>query len=810
MGRALRWGGAATGVLLLFLVLAYGFLRGAAPRLDGQVKLAGLSGPVTVTRDALGVPSVTGADRADVARALGFLHAQDRFFQMDILRRVAAGELSELVGSAALVVDKRDRLFRLRAVAQQVVAEATPEQRAVLEAYAAGVNAGLKSLTTWPFEYALLMKRPRPWKPEDSILVIYAMYFDQQNPTDRRESDLALMHDLMPAGLYRFLAAPGTQWDAPLLGGPMETPPIPGADVLDLRNARSVASSVQAGRLRPAPREAEGEARWPSEPDSSNSTDIGSNNWAVSSAHSADGHALLANDMHLGIRVPNTWYRARLSYKGAEGEVTVTGVTLPGVPAMVVGSNGHVAWGYTNSYGDWVDLVLLHLNPQDADEYLTADGWRHFEHYTERIRVKGGRDQTLDVRDTAWGPVLDQDHNGTLRAVHWMAADPEATNLELGAMDRARNVGEAMLVANRAGMPEQNFMVADADGNIAWTIAGRIPVRSGYDPQVPSYWDKPGTGWTGWLAPERYPRVVNPALGRLWTANARVVDGPMLAAIGDGGYDLGARAHQVRDDLMAKDKFTPADLLAIQLDDRALFLARWRSLLLRLLNPKNVANEPKRAEFRHDVEAWSGRADVDSVGYRLVRDFHTTVEDAALPPLFTACKHAAPDFDYHALSQLEGPLWALVSQQPPNLLNPRYGNWDALLLASVDKVIAGLWRPDTGLATRSWGERNTVRLRHPLSPGLPSFLSHFLDMAPVELPGDSNMPRVQGVDFGASERIVVEPGHEDRGIFEMPTGQSGYPLSPYYRNSEPAWEKGEATPFLPGPTEHTLMFEPSR
>ena len=390
----------------------------------------------------------------------------------------------------------------------------------------------------------------------------------------------------------------------------------------------------------------------------SESRDIGSNNWAVNSAHGAHGHALLTNDMHLGIRVPNTWYRAQLIYKtsdAAKTDITVTGVTLPGVPAMVVGSNGHVAWGYTNSYGDWVDLVLLHVNPDDADEYMTANGWQHFEHHAESIRVKGGDALSLDVRDTIWGPVLDKGHNGILRVVHWVAADPEATNLELADMDRARNVTEAMAVANRAGMPEQNFMTADADGHIAWTIAGHIPVRSGFDPQIPSYWDKPGTGWTGWLPPERYPRVVDPANGRLWTANARVVDGAMLAAIGDGGYDLGARARQIRDDLMAKDSFTPADMLGIELDDRAVFLARWRSLLLRLLNPENLGGHPERAGFRHYVEQWGDRAAVDSVGYRLVRAFRTDVEDAALAPMFTACNQADTRFDFHVLSQLEGP-----------------------------------------------------------------------------------------------------------------------------------------------------------
>lgn len=789
--RVWAWIGTAAGLVLAQLLCAYGFLRGGAPKLDGSVALAGLSAEVTVTRDGFGVPSIAAASHLDETRTLGFLHAQDRFFQMDLMRRLAAGELSELVGSAALDFDKQHRLYRLRAVARQVLARATPRQREALQAYSEGVNAGLKALGTWPFEYGLLMQRPRPWQPEDSILVIDAMYFDLQGGGTRHESNLALMRDLLPAPLYRFLAAPGNQWDAPVVGTALEMPPIPGSDVIDFRRQSSQKSAFNAS---------EGDE----------SSDIGSNNWSVSKAHGMDGRAFVANDMHLGIRVPDTWYRAQWTYTDANapgGRVTVTGVTLPGVPAMVVGSNGHVAWGFTNSYGDWTDLVLLHVDPDDTDQYMTSDGWKHFEHHAEVMHVKGSQDVNFDVRDTIWGPVLDQDHAGNWRAVHWMAADPEGTNLELANMDEARDLQEAMTVANRAGMPEQNFMSADADGHIAWTIAGRIPVHGGYDPAVPSYWDKTGVGWTGWLAPEKYPRVVDPAAGRLWSANARVVDGPMLATIGDGGYDLGARAGQIRDDLMARDRFAPADLLAIQLDDRALFLARWRSLLLRLLNPERLADHPERAEFRHYVEDWGGRAAVDSVGYRLVREFRREVEDAALAPLFVACEQADPRFDFHSLSQLEGPLWAMVSQQPPNLLDPEYQDWDALLLAAVDRVgaKAGAGR---GMAAYTWGERNTVRITHPLSGAVP-FLSRFLDMLPVQLPGDSNMPRVQGVDFGASQRMVVSPGHEQDGILEMPTGQSGWPLSPYYRNSEPAWEKGEAAPFLPGKAEHTLVFKPA-
>ena len=799
---AIRLSLGVAALLLLLVIVGYGFLRGGAPALDGTRRLEGLGAAVTVSRDGLGVPTITARSRADMARALGFLHAQDRFFQMDLLRRVAAGELSELFGAAAVDFDKQHRLYRLRAVARQVLARATPEQRAVLAAYSEGVNAGLKGLTTWPFEYGLLFRRPRPWRPEDSILVIDAMYFDLQDPDDRRESNLAVMRDLMPPALYRFLSVSGTQWDAPVVGKPPDMPPIPGADVVDLRKQVPVAW-VNPGQ--------DEESRWMGFEEGYPSGAIGSNNFAVSAAHGADSSAIFASDMHLGLRVPNIWYRAQLRYADARaegGQVTVTGVTLPGLPQIVAGSNGHVAWGYTNGYGDWVDLVELHLDPDDADQYQTPDGWRHFDHRSEVIRVKGGADVKFEVRDTIWGPVLDQDHKGVTRAVRWIASDPDATNLELENVEWARDVREAMAVANHAGMPEQNFLTADSAGHIAWTLSGRIPVRKGYDPSQPSYWDKPGTGWSGWLAPENYPRVIDPKAGRLWTANARVVDGAMLTAIGDGGYDLGARAGQIRDDLMAREIFKPADLLAIELDDRALFLARWRTLLMQLLTPEQLAGRPDRAEFRHYVEDWSGHASTDSVGYRLVKDFRTEVQNRVFEPLFAACHAADPRFDFHHLNQLEGPLWAMVTQQPKNLLDPQYKDWNALLLAAVDQVIVGLARPKTGLAGRDWGERNVVRIRHPMSPALP-FLSGFLDMAPVSLPGDVNMPRVQGVDFGPSERMVIEPGREEQSIFEMPAGQSAWPLSPYYRNSEPFWEKGEVAPFLPGKPEHTLVFEPA-
>ncbi|HEY1991304.1 MAG TPA: penicillin acylase family protein, partial [Gammaproteobacteria bacterium] len=379
MGRLLRWGGAVIGLVLVSALLAYGFLRGGAPRLDGEVALPGLSAPVQVARDALGVPSIGAANRMDAMRTLGFLHAQDRFFQMDVLRRVSAGELAALLGPSVLDIDAHTRLFRLRAVAKQVLEQATPAQRAAVQAYTDGVNAGLKALGTWPFEYGVLMRRPQRWVPEDSILVIDAMYLDlQRGGLDHNESDLALMRDVLPPALFRFLAAPGTQWDAPIVGKPVETPPFPGADVIDLRKQPSTLGDTvaDAGIF-------DRHAAGMGQDYDLGSADIGSNNWAVSKEHGAGGRALVANDMHLGLRVPNTWYRAQWTYPDAAlpgGRVTVTGITLPGVPAMVVGSNGHVAWGFTNSYGDWSDLVLLHIDPSDPDLYQTAEGWKRFVH----------------------------------------------------------------------------------------------------------------------------------------------------------------------------------------------------------------------------------------------------------------------------------------------------------------------------------------------------------------------------------------------------------------------------------------------
>ncbi len=779
-------------------------LRASLPQLDGERKLPGLVAPVRIERDPRGVPLVRGGSRLDVARATGFLHAQERFFQMDLTRRRAAGELAELFGKVALSADREVRVFRLRSVARRAVEALPPDERALLRAYTEGVGAGLAALEAPPPEYLLLRSVPVPWKEADALLCALAMFLTLQGELPGQESGLGLMHDLLPKALFEFLAPRGTEWDAPLEGEPFVQPAVPGPDVVDLRKAapRAAARATDPAAIAWGEEEADAEIAY------------GSNNWAVAGTHTAHGGALVADDMHLGLGVPNTWYRASLVFPGENGALRrVTGVMLPGSAFVVVGSNGQVAWGFTNSQGDWADLVVLEPDPRNPDAYLTPEGPRVFERATETIRVKGGRDERLEVVSTIWGPVVDSDHRGQKRALAWVPLRDGGLNAALFRMEHATGLEEALEIAPETGIPHQNLVVADADGRIGWTIMGRIPRRVGHDGRLPSSWADGSRRWDGWLPGAAHPRIQDPASGRIWTANSRVVDGDKLAVVGFGGYDLGARQRQIRDDLLAIDKATEQDMLRVQLDDRALFLSRWQQLLVELLTPEAVAKDARRAEARRFVEQWGERAAIDSVGYRIVRQFRSHVSREALPPLVVACEAADKEFDYlgrranQGVRQFEGPLWALVTERPAHLVDPRFTRWEDLLLRSLDTALDELTQDGAALAARSWGDRNTTLIQHPVSRAVPS-LASWLNMPREPLPGDSHMPRVQHPSNGASERLAVSPGREEQGYFHMPAGQSGHPLSPHYADGHAAWAKGEPTPFLPGPAVHVLTLLP--
>jgi penicillin amidase len=803
---------AATALVLALaaVLLAYAAVRRSLAQTEGVRPLPGLHAPAVVERDALGVPTITGQSLEDVTRALGFVHAQERFFQMDLSRRRAAGELAELLGAAALPVDRAARLHRFRARTRANVAGLSGGDRRLLEAYAAGVNAGLAALGAAPPEYLVLRTSPAPWQPEDSLLVVATMFFNLQDARGTLERRTLLVHETFPPALAEFLTTTRSEWETPLVGEPGPAPVPPGPRVFDLRTAAAVPppagtsrSAVPASPLAEADRVAVSLGLAPPDEEAR-----GSNNWVVAGSATASGRPLLANDMHLGIAVPNTWFRASLVWEGARGRRRATGVTLPGVPGVIAGSNGDVAWGFTNTTADWTDLVAVEIDPADPTRYRVPGGWRPLERHAERIGVKGGADELVEVVETIWGPVLPPDDRGRVFAVRWVAHEPEALGVSLGGILEARRLAEVFAVARHAGIPAQNLVAADREGHIGWTVAGRIPRRVGFDGRLPASWADGSRRWDGWYAPEAYPEVVDPPDGRIVTANNRLVDGRWLAMLGDGGYDPGARARQIREGLDARERLTPADMLAIQLDDRAVLMERWRRVVLEVLTPERAASSPERAEFlRLVLTSWDGRASTPSVGYRLVRSFRLAFGELAMAPFVARLRERDPEFPAAPGRASEGVMWALLSRRPPHLLDPRFASWDDLILAAVDETVRGLTAGGGRLADRTWGEANTTRIEHPLSRALP-WAGRWLDMPRQPLPGDSHMPRVQAPGAGASERLAVSPGHEADGYFHMPGGQSGHPLSPHYRDGHDAWVRGVATPFLPGPAQSTLRLVP--
>lgn len=778
--RARRGGKAWLALLGLALVPAalggagYWVLDASRPMLNGTQALPGLAANVEVQRDAMGVPTLTAANRVDLARALGFVHGQERFFQMDLLRRAGAGELSALVGGAALQADRARRVHRLRARAHEMAAALPSDQRALLDAYTAGVNAGLAGLGHAPWEYTLLRETPEPWRVEDTALVVFAMYFDlQASDADAQIARQAEQLSLGPA-LANFLYPAGGPGDAPLDGSVLPAPALPSTPHSQSWNLPHLAEDVP-----------------------------GSNNFAVSGKLSDTGAAIVENDMHLAIRQPHIWFRARLRVPGS---LDITGVTLPGTPFVIVGSNTHIAWAFTNSFIETGDAVIIEQAGADPLLYKTPDGPKKIEKISEQICVAHGECETLVVRQTIWGPIVGKDANLNPVAWHWVADLPNAVKLDgLMGLEAAGSVREALDAAHRAGMPQQNLVVGDSAGHIGWTVIGQIPRRKGLNDQLPHEWSDGSHGWDGFLSASEIPEVIDPADGRLWSANARMLGGSAYALLGDGNYASPVRARAIADDLHAHSHFSETDLLAIANDTRAHELDPWQALMMAV-----IARHPDGRKFlamRPYVADWGGAAVPESVGYRLVRQFRDEVISriyGGLAEPVTARIGIKPP----VARQANAVALQLVQAQPAGLVPPPFGAWEDLLRACVVAVGAEVDAQAGGdVAAFTWGARNHTGIHHPLAKAVP-LLGWLTDPPDVPVAGDTLVPRVVTPGFGASERIIVSPGHEERGIFEMPAGQSDNPLVAYYGVGEREWVEGEPAPLLPGVAMYRMRLTP--
>jgi penicillin amidase len=349
-------------------------------------------------------------------------------------------------------------------------------------------------------------------------------------------------------------------------------------------------------------------------------------------------------------------------------------------------------------------------------------------------------------------------------------------------------------------------MVGDKAGNIGWTIMGPIPKKSSQFGETPTHWADGINHWQGYLSSDQYPKIKNPENNRLWTANTRVVGGEMLEKIGNGGYALGARAKQIRDNLIAIDTFSEQDLLNIALDDRAIFLQRWQAFLLeKVLTPQAITKHPDWQAVKETITTDNLCACIDSVAYRLVNNFRLNVRNDVFSLINENLSQVDNSYSFRTIRhQLETPLWQMINEEPENFLWLPEDNWPKVFEAALTSTLTDMTKNQT-LAKATWGQQNTSKIQHPLSNAVP-FIGRWLDMPPIPLPGDSYMPRIQGKGFGASERMVVSPGHEESGILHMPTSQSGHPWSPYYGLGHDDWVKGNPSPFLPGETKYTLTL----
>lgn len=804
--KAIRWlkvSLAGVGVIALMIAVAaialYFVLRASVPLLDGERPLANLQKPVSITRDTNGMVSITADTNRDAIRALGYVHGQERFFEMDLARRSAAGELSALLGSATIPMDKQKRPHRLRARAAAEFASAQPQERAWYTAYTEGVNAGVAALGARPWQYLVLRAEPEPWREEDSLLVVAEMYtMLQAGGFESRFSDIRL-RKLLGDRLFEWMRPQGGPWDATLDGITPTMAVMPTADDIDLRKTVAAKPQVSASSQYYPALPADG-----AEPTESY---LGSNNWAVSGLRTADGRAILADDMHLGFSTPGIWFRAQMTFNQNGKPLRAVGMTLPGVPQITAGSNGHIAWGFTNNYGQFFDWVVLPKHRASALAPATT-----IRTTNETILVKGAEPVTLEVKQTDIGPVLKSDAQNDY-VLSWVLYRPGAMVNRVPGFMFATDLETAIGFAHNTPMPHQNILIADNIGNIAWTVAGRIPAR-------PKWLVSRGTPTpvdqlpNGWLDPGRYPLIKNPADGLLWTANSRQLGGAGSEIIGDGGFDLGARAMQIRDRLRETPKHTERTLYAIQLDRESRFLKRWAALAV--ARGAAPSTPPPIAALVTKLKAWNGAADIDEVGHRVARAFRERVQ-SELWRAWLASKNAntttidAPEKSDAALShdaRFEYAAWQAIEAEAPHLLPQGYLSWPHFLDAQLVWVHDDLIKQHATLETATWGKRNMSRIKHPFSRAMP-FLSAYLDMPSRPLAGDNHMPRVAAPGFGASQRLVVSPGKEEDGILTVAGGQSGHPLSPFYGAGHQQWLDGAPQPLLAGQIKHKLTLAPS-
>ena len=765
---------AAYATLLTAVLLAgfYFYLRQSLPQTRGEIRLAGLTAPAEILRDRYGIPHIFAANPEDASFALGFVHAQDRLWQMEMSRRIAAGRVAEIVGPGGLETDRFLRTLGVRRSAEANLRTLDAETRKLLDAYAAGVNAFIASDPVLPPEFWLTGARPEPWTPADSIAWVKMMAWDLGGNWRNELLRMRLAKTLPLARIHELL------------------PPYPGEQAPVIADLKELYSSMERDAIRLAKFVPDNEG-------------LGSNNWVVSGARSASGKPLLANDPHLGLTAPPAWYFAHLSAPG----MNVIGATLPGVPGVILGRNDRIAWGMTNTGPDVQDLYIEKLDA--AGGYHTPEGTRPFQVVEDTIKVKGGEPEKLRVRISRHGPVIsdvsrvaqNEAPRGHVIAFAWTALDEDDRSMQAAhKFARAREWDGFLAAARDFQSPQQSIVYADIEGNIGFVAAGRVPVRKPANDlkgMAPAPGWQAEYDWAGYIPFEQLPRSFNPASGAIVTANHRITP-PGYPHFISSDWEPPYRADRIQQLLDATLKHTAQSFARIQADVV--------SLAMRELLPKLLATRPRSEEARKALALlakWDGAMAPERaeplIAWAWWRELTRAIYADELGDAFRANWLSRAVFLGNVLSgDAEHARWC------DDVRTPVAETCEELLALSLDAALAALRkRYGSDQARWRWGEAHLARHEHrPF--GRQPLLAKLFDIT-VPSPGDAytvNVGRNNLNDeaqpfanrHAASLRAIYDLSDLEKSLYIHSGGQSGNIFSDHYEAFTEAWAKNEYIP----------------
>ncbi|MCW7539831.1 penicillin acylase family protein [Aquabacterium sp. A7-Y] len=790
-------------VLLIVLVVAasWWYVHQALPKTDGVVRVQGLKAEVRISRDAHGIPTIRGDSLADVMWGLGFVHAQDRLWQLEMHRRVGAGQLAEAFGDSAVGTDVFLRSLGVRRAAEQQLESVAGEARGALDAYAAGINAYVaRHMGARPPEFLALGLQPGRWEPADSLAWMTMMAWDLGGNWNNELLRMRLALKLPVERINELLPPyPGEK-------------PLPTMDYAALYRGLRVDAGLGERAQRDAPE--------------SGIEGVGSNNWVVAGSHTESGKPLLANDPHLRLSAPALWYFARLEAPGYK----VAGATMPGLPAVVLGQNEHVAWGYTNTAPDVQDLYLEQLHPDDPMQYLTPEGWKRFETREEVIKVKGRVDTRVTVRASRHGPVI-SDAPGAADgltgprgrpayalAMRWTALDAPNTTFEAGlAMNKARSVDEFVAASALHIAPMQNMVVADTAGRIGMVAAGRVPVR-GAEHDLRGLAPAPGWearyDWTGFLDPTLTPREFDPPRGWIATANQRIhaADYPHYLT---SEWTVPYRQQRIEQLLQAAPRHGRASMAALQADQVSLAAQR----LLPWIR-KARSSHPLAADAQQQLAGSRGNMAADQAAPLILwawtrQLYQLLIADELGPELW---KRVDTRSFYDAV---EGMLEGNNAWWCDNKTTAAAETCQQIMDLAFDGALRELQAAyGAEVAAWRWGEAHQARSEHrPFSKVKP--LAQLFELR-VPVGGDTHTVNASRVSLKPDELsgalYLNEHGPSLRAIYDLGTpaasrvmhssGQSGLPFSRLYRGFMWPWAKGEYVPLWGGESESELVLQP--